>query len=524
VLGADLPEAQRNRLLRRVDWRFLLPVSQVEKAACFPDGDLRDGLALFARQVVDAGAAHGGDCDLAVAINPDAVALERAWAALVRGGVLYAEWHTRTIGGVGGIARRLQAAGFGHPRAYLAWPSSAWPYVWVPLGSPGAIGYFRRHLHARSSARTLGARILRTAVILGAQAGIIGPLCFVARKSGTPQEEDAEPQLFGRIRHGWDDWGLAGAPSDLAVMLLTRGPRTANKIAGLVFAGDDTRPRLVVKIARVADARPGLLREATTLPSLQRSCRDGLQGAPRVLFTVDDWNGVAVGETALPGVPMLTRLNRRSYRSFALQATDWLVDLARCARREDRTPLACRLIDEALADFVRSFGSLLEPELLARTRGAMARLGNLASVCEHRDFSPWNVFVTPQGGFAVFDWESSEPAGLPGLDLHYFLAYLSFALDRARQTPAMLQSYRAAQDPTTFTGAVYRECLSRYAERVGLEPADLRALRLVTWIIHSRSEYRRLTADAVGAPPLDLLRHSLFLELWRAEALWGGTD
>ncbi|MFL5493739.1 MAG: phosphotransferase family protein [Gemmatimonadales bacterium] len=522
--GADLPEAQRNQLLRRVDWRFLLPVSQVEKAVCFPDGDLREGLALVAGQVVDAGADHQADCDLAVAINPDAVALERARAALVLGGVLYAEWHTRTIQGVGGIAGRLQAAGFGQARAYLAWPSSSWPYTWVPLGSPGAIGYFRRHLHARSSARTLGARILRTALTLGAQAGIIGPLCFVARKSDTAREEDAEPELFARIRQGWGDWGLAGAPNDLAIMLLTRGPRTANKIAGLVFAGADTQPRLVVKIARVADARPGLLREATTLPGIQRYCRGGLEGAPRVLFTVDDGKRVAVGETALPGVPMLTRLSRRSYRSFALQATDWLVDLARCERGEDRTPPACRLIDEALAEFVGSFGSLLEPELVARTRAAMARLDNLASVCEHRDFSPWNVFVTPHGGFAVFDWESSEPAGLPGLDLHYFLAYLAFALDRARQTPAMLRSYRVALDPTSFTGAVHRECLTRYAERVGLEPAAFHPLRLLTWIIHSRSECRRLTADAAGAPPIELLRHSLFLELWRAEALRGGTD
>jgi phosphotransferase family enzyme len=223
-------------------------------------------------------------------------------------------------------------------------------------------------------------------------------------------------------------------------------------------------------------------------------------------------------------VPLLSLLSRRSYRSFALQATDWLVDLAGCARRDDRTPPAGRLIDEALAEFARSFGSLLEPELLARTRGAVARLSSLASVCEHRDFSPWNVFVTPQGGLAVFDWESSEPAGLPGLDLHYFLAYLAFALDRAWEAPAMLESYRGVLDPTTFTGAVYRECLSRYAERVGLEPADFRALRLLTWIIHSRSEYHRLTADAVGAPPKDLLRRSLFLGLWRAEVLWEGTD
>jgi hypothetical protein len=524
VPGADLPEAQRNRLLRRVDWRFLLPAPRVEKAVCFPDGDLGDGVALIARQVVAPGADHATACDLVVALNPDAAALEGARAALRPGGVCYTEWHHFTPGGARAIMRRLRAAGFGHARGYLAWPSSSRPHVWIPLDSPGAIGYFQRQLHSPSRARTLAARMLRPAVTLGAQIGVIGPLCFVARKPGAPGEENAEPLLFATIRQGWAGWGLVGAPSDLAVLLLTRGPRTANKIAGLVFAGRDLRPRLVVKIARVADARPGLLREATTLPGIRAHCRDGLKGVPRVLFTEDDQSDVAVGETALPGVPLLTLLSRRRYRSLALQATDWLVDLARCARRDDRPALGGRLVDEALADFERSFGGLVEPELLARTRGAMARLGGLPSVCEHRDFSPWNVFVSPAEGFAVFDWESSEPAGLPGLDLLYFLAYLAFALDRAKRAPAMLRSYRAALDPATFTGAVQRECVARYAERVGIDPAAFHALRLLTWIIHSRSEYRRLTADAVGAPPMDALQRSLFLGLWRMEVLWGGAD
>ena len=255
MLGADLPEAQRNRLLRRVDWRFLLPVSQVEKAVCFPGGDLRDGVALIARQVVIPGADHATSCDLMVAINPDAVVLERGWAALRPGGMCYAEWHTRTIGGARAITRRLRAAGFRHARGYLAWPSSSRPYVWIPLDSPGAIGYFRRHLHSRSPGRRLPGLLMRAAITLGARLGVIGPLCFVARKPGAPGEEAADPLLFATIRHGWAGWGLAGEPRDLAVMLLTRGTRTVNKVAGLIFVGRDRRPRLVVKIARVADAR-----------------------------------------------------------------------------------------------------------------------------------------------------------------------------------------------------------------------------------------------------------------------------
>ena len=74
-------------------------------------------------------------------------------------------------------------------------------------------------------------------------------------------------------------------------------------------------------------------------------------------------------------------------------------------------------------------------------------------------------------------------------------------------------------DPTTLTGAVYRECLGRYAEGVGLDAGSFPALRLVVWIVHSCSEDRRLAADAAGRPLDSALRGSLFLQLWEAELL-----
>ena len=75
--GADLPEAQRNRLLRRVDWRFLLPLARVDRALCLADGDLREWPGLIAREVVLAGAPEAAGCDLVVASDPDGDALTR---------------------------------------------------------------------------------------------------------------------------------------------------------------------------------------------------------------------------------------------------------------------------------------------------------------------------------------------------------------------------------------------------------------------------------------------------------------
>jgi hypothetical protein len=117
----------------------------------------------------------------------------------------------------------------------------------------------------------------------------------------------------------------------------------------------------------------------------------------------------------------------------------------------------------------------------------------------------------------VFDWESSEVEGLPALDILYFLTHLGSALHRENTTRGVLRASRLEVDPSTVTGAVYRECLARYAEGVGLDKGNFPALRLLAWIVHSRAEYRRLAADAAGRPRGGALRDSLFRQLWEAE-------
>jgi hypothetical protein len=42
-------------------------------------------------------------------------------------------------------------------------------------------------------------------------------------------------------------------------------------------------------------------------------------------------------------------------------------------------------------------------------------------------------------------------------------------------------------------------------------------LRLLCWMLHSRSEYGRFVADAGGVPQPSQLRRSLFLGLWEEE-------
>ena len=80
------------------------------------------------------------------------------------------------------------------------------------------------------------------------------------------------------------------------------------------------------------------------------------------------------------------------------------------------------------------------------------------------------------------------------------------------------KSYRATLDPSTLTGSVLRECMARYISHIGLDATALRPLRLLTWMLHSRSEYRHfVVADVAGKPEREILRRSLFVELWEEE-------
>ena len=123
-----------------------------------------------------------------------------------------------------------------------------------------------------------------------------------------------------------------------------------------MFAESRETPALIVKLARSQQASAGLLREARTLSSLDPRTRSGQVVAPAVVFSVDSDAVVAVGETAHAGAPLLTVLNPGNYRRFALQATDWLIELANTSRR-DEPASASRFVQDVVAEFQQNFGA-----------------------------------------------------------------------------------------------------------------------------------------------------------------------
>ena len=84
MLGADLPEAVRTRLLRRADWRFLLRHPMPGRTLCYARGMLRDAAAAISGSVATDTRDGDRDFDLAIGVDPDQITLEAAWDARVK--------------------------------------------------------------------------------------------------------------------------------------------------------------------------------------------------------------------------------------------------------------------------------------------------------------------------------------------------------------------------------------------------------------------------------------------------------
>ena len=132
-------EAERNRRLRRGDWRFLLPDPAPECALSLVDGALHDAASSIAGRIHGAGAAAVDGCDLVVASNPDPAMTRRALRALRPGGAFYSEWTGATALSAARVRRSLAKGGAPAARLYWPWP---WPFsaAWTRSVRGGCCG------------------------------------------------------------------------------------------------------------------------------------------------------------------------------------------------------------------------------------------------------------------------------------------------------------------------------------------------------------------------------------------------
>jgi Phosphotransferase enzyme family len=478
---------------RRIDWRFLTGTPSPRRVLCLAGGDLRDAVGAIAGEVV--GEAAPGTCDLAVLRNPGKDVLARAFAALEPGGALYVEAWRPLADRASALTRRVAGAGFADTASYWPWPppNHGPPNFWLPVDSETAVSWWvHRSPPGKRWTDRLAVRVARTVWWLLWRAGVLLPLCVTARKPGGANAQAATTVARRDL--------AAESPESVACILLTGGRSVSSKVVALAFADDEPRPRLALKLPRIPAASASLHHEASVLRQLQAS---GVgPGLPSVLAEHELAGGFAVAETVVVGRPLAELLDAATYPALAAQVGSLLGDLA--TSPPGLTAEWWTWIAEPNLD-------VLEEWERPRAREILRGIGDVPEVPEHRDCSPWNVIIQPDGTLALLDWESSESAGVPGPDLIYFLTFASFFVDETMDTGRELASYNAMLDPRTMTGGVYRSCTAAYSSRVGLDPEQLDGLRLLCWLIHAHSaEVRR--DETAGTPLL-----SLFLELARSE-------
>jgi hypothetical protein len=499
----QLPEQQLNELLRRADWRFLLRGAETPWIADMTSG--RDSRAI--ELIAAKGEPPPGEADVAAIGYPSRLALRAALDAVHPGGEVVCTWRLPRPFGARRAAARLRKAGLGEVRVF--WPGPVPqhpPQFWLSLDSPAASA----HLLAARPARSALQRAQRALWRISARAGLLAPLCAIGR---VPDGEDA--------RAG--DELEAAFPAGGGQLLLTGGKRSINKAVGLPFKDDAGAPATVVKFARVAAADEALAREAATLRLVERD-RPGATRVPRLLAEGKRAGRHVLAESAVHGEPLIAVLSPDNFEPLATRVGDWLVGLSGGGVGRSREEWWPRLVGAPLERLERDFGGVIAADALERLGGKLAAIDELPEACEHRDCSPWNVVLDEGDRPGLHDWESAEPHGLPGLDLAYFLANCAFVLDDALESGRTRESYERLLDPATPHGAVAAACSARYCERVGISADDYARLRLLCWVVHSRSDHRHMTMAAAGPPSHEALRSSSFLGLLEAELERLGTS
>ncbi len=494
VPGAEpLPERQVNDLLRRADWRFLLGNAETPRVV-----DLAGGWAAGAVGLIGLEESEGRAADVALIGFPTRLALGAAVEAVRPGGEVVCVWRVPRPGGVGRARRRLRRAGLEDVR--VAWPGPLpfrSPQFWLPVGSKAAASHL---LAARPPSSRFNAA-LRPLWRVAARAGLLTPLCAIGR---LPGGEAPEP-----------DGIEAAVPSSRPLLLLTGGRRSINKVVGLPIEPAAPRPRKAVKFARGPAADAALEREAEALRAIEAE-HPRLPGVPRVLVEGRRMGRRALVESAVHGTPLIERLGPGSFEELVGSVTAWLIELARGGEAQPAGEWWERLVGARLRAFERDFAGALPAGLFSRLEQALAALGPLPLVPEHRDCSPWNV-VLDGGEPGLHDWESAEPRGLPGLDLAYFLANSAFVIEGALESGRTRESYARLLDPGAPLGAVAAHYAGEYCRRVGISADDYARLRLLAWLVHSASDRTHLAMESGSAPDAEALRSSTYLGLIEVE-------
>jgi aminoglycoside phosphotransferase len=265
-----------------------------------------------------------------------------------------------------------------------------------------------------------------------------------------------------------------GVPERPCCVLVAPRFRESRHVIVLVLGSDGRRPALVAKLPRLPGAA-GLAREADNLRAAGRALRDHDVGtAPSLVAFEAAPTYPMLLETGLTGRTLSPRAVRRDRERLVAEGSAWLVRLAKATAHRPRDDgWYERLVAAPLRALGRRFGGTarLAPMVERTLQSAAAlREADLPLVLEHGDLGHPNLLRQPDGRLGVLDWERADPAGLPGHDLFFLLAY---AAASGRSGPAGVPAAFFGRDAWAWPVA------ERYGRALGIDRELLPALLAV---------------------------------------------
>jgi len=160
-------------------------------------------------------------------------------------------------------------------------------------------------------------------------------------------------------------------------------------------------------------------------------------------------------------------------------------------------------------DELRGIEGLAGLESAVRRRSGELAGAELPIVCQHRDFTPWNLLCGEGGGLRVIDWEGARPG--PALcDLLHFATHWSELALRAFDDGARLRALREVWMARGGgeAGEAARQAVAEYCRALRIDRRFVPLLLVATWAElalrpgSGRREASYATALAQGADEL----------------------
>lgn len=331
------------------------------------------------------------------------------------------------------------------------------------------------------------------------------------------------------LSENWQRFGLEayGPPGEMNSVLVTPRFHASSHVVFLIVHRGSPQPVLVAKVPRLPGDGETLVREAANLLAIQANRDGGFDSIPRVIVLERRWERPVLVETALVGRPLDPAAVRRDPGSACKSVIAWLVETQSVSRSPARLHSKWfeRLIVEPFSYLERNM--VLTPSegaLLERTwrLAEVLPVLDLPLVVEHGDLSHPNLLLcagrkSAQAQVGVVDWEVADVHGLPGCDLFFFLTYVAFALNKARENRRFVAAFHEAYFGAEAWAMPY---VGQYVQKLGLPTEAMTPLFVLTWVRYLAGLLVRLDGNefSSGEPDSETiawLRGNRYYALWR---------